>query len=98
MTVDIAGLVTLLLGGGAVATIGALFRGWVALRSGARAREREMIDDLGRSRDEADERARSERHDADFWRSTAAGYHWQLRRAGIEPAPAEPVPPSQRAA
>jgi len=62
-----------------------------SLRAGARARERETLAELIRSRNDAEA-------DRDFWRDTAAGYRWQLRDAGVEPDPAKPVQPSERRA
>lgn len=97
MNLDVTTVVSLLLGGGAVATLTAGFKGISALRSGARAREREAVDDLGKWRDEADRARRLAERDRDFWRNVAARYAGQLARAGIDPVPADPVPPSERA-
>lgn len=94
---QITALVALLLGGGAVATYRALFGGIASLRQGARAKEREAIQDLARWRDEADEARRTAETDRDYWQRVSAGYAGQLLRAGIEPVPPEPVPPSERA-
>ena len=94
--VDLTVIFNLLLGGGLVATLTAAVRGVTALRSGARAREREAVDDLGRWRDDLDRRARTAERDRDFWRNTAARYAWQIRQAGREPDPADPVAPSER--
>ncbi len=89
-------LFTLLLGGGGLATVQAVFKGLGSLRGGARAREREAVDDLARSRDAADERAEWAEADRDFWRDTAGRWRYQLVREGIEPVPPDPVPPSAR--
>lgn len=91
---DVSTAVAALLGGGGVAFLGAMFQGINSLRSGARAREREAIDDLGRQRDEADERLRWAIRDRDYWCRIQARYAAQLIRAGIDPDPAEPVAPS----
>ena len=82
-------LITALIGAGGATFVGSLIRGWGSLRTGARARERETLAELIRSRNEAEA-------DRDFWRDTAAGYRWQLRQAGIAPVPADPVQPSER--
>lgn len=89
-------LITALLGGGLVTTVGALARGWRSLRQGARAREREGVADLARWRDEADEARRVAERDRDYWRWVAGRYGYQLFRAGVDPVPADPVPPSER--
>jgi hypothetical protein len=89
-------LVTLLLGGGAVATLQAIFRGVGSLRGGARALEREAVNDLARARDAADDRAEWAEADRDFWHATAGRWRYQLVSKGIEPVPPDPVPPSAR--
>ena len=97
MNLDLTTVVSVLLGGGAVATLTAGFKGITALRSGARAREREAVDDLGRWRDELDRARRATERDRDYWRLVASRYAAQLVRAGIDPVPSDPVPPSERA-
>lgn len=92
----IVALVTLLLGGGGLATLQAVFKGFGSLRGGARVREREAVDDLARSRDAADERAEWAEADRDFWRDTAGRWRYQLVANGIDPIPPDPVPPSAR--
>ncbi|MEK8108642.1 hypothetical protein NKG94_34400 [Micromonospora sp. M12] len=89
-------VIAALLGGGGLAFIQALFSGVGSLRRGARAHERESVQDLARARDKADERAASAERDQDYWRRTAGGYAYQLTRGGLEPIPADPVPPSER--
>ncbi|MEU0081354.1 hypothetical protein ABZY58_25930 [Micromonospora tulbaghiae] len=93
----ITAVIAALLGGGGLAFIQALFSGVTSLRQGARAHERESVQDLARARDKADERAASAEADRDYWRRIAGGYAYQLTRAGVEPVPADPVPPSARA-
>lgn len=90
-------IITVLLSAGGATFFANLVRGWGTIKSGARAREREAVDDLARWRDELDERARNAEADRDFWRNVAARYSGQLARAGIEPVPADPVPPTERA-
>lgn len=92
----LTGVVTLLLGAGGATFVTTVVRGWGTLRSGARAREREAVDDLGRWRDESDERRRLAEADRDFWRQLAARRAAQLARAGID-IPDDPLPPSERA-
>lgn len=89
-------LVTLLLGGGGLAFAQAIFKGLGSLRGGARAREREAVDDLARARDHADDRALWAEADRDFWRDTAGRWRYQLVSNNIEPIPPDPVPPSAR--
>jgi hypothetical protein len=83
-------LITALISAGGATFIGTVLRGLGSLRAGARARERETVAETIRSRNLAE-------MDRDFWRDVAAGYRWQLRVAGIEPVPAAPVQPSERA-
>lgn len=89
-------LVTLLLGGGGLAFLQALFKGAGSLRGGARAREREAVNDLARARDAADERAEWAEADRDHWRDTAGRWRYQLVSNHIEPIPPDPEPPSAR--
>lgn len=93
---DVQTVVAALLGAGGATTITATIRGFTAIRSGANARAREAIDDLGRWRDELDRRARVAERDRDYWRGVCAAYGWQLRAAGRVPDPEFPIPPSER--
>lgn len=92
----ITAVIATLLGGGGLACIQALFSGVGSLRQGARAHERESVQDLARARDKADERADRAETDRDYWRNVSGGYAYQLRLAGVVPIPADPVPPSAR--
>ncbi|WP_431728252.1 hypothetical protein [Verrucosispora sp. TAA-831] len=92
----ITALIAGLLGGGGIAFLRALFSGVGSLRQGARAHERESVRDLARARDKADNRAETAETDRDYWRQVAGGYGYQLRLAGVEPIPPDPVPPSAR--
>jgi hypothetical protein len=94
--VDLSTLVATLLGAGGTLFITAVFKGVTSLRSGARAREKEAVDDLGRWRDDLDKRARTAERDRDYWCRLANRYAAQMIRAGVEPDPPEPVPPSER--
>lgn len=89
-------VIGLLLGGGGVAFLTTVIRGFSTIRSGAHAREREAVDDVGRARDDAERRLRVSERDRDYFRRVASGYAGQLVRAGIEPIPAEAIPPSER--
>lgn len=80
-------VVTALLGGGAATFVLSAARSWTAIRGGAKARERETINDLM-------ERARDAERDRDFWRAVAGDYGYQLRQAGKTPNPPDPVQPS----
>jgi hypothetical protein len=89
-------IVTVLLGGGGLAFLQAAFKGFGSLRGGARAHERQAVDDLSRARDKADARAEWAEADRDFWHDTAARWRYQLTVNGIQPYPPDPVPPSAR--
>jgi hypothetical protein len=89
-------LIVLVLGGGLAASFTTFIKGWITLRSGARAREHEVLANLREDLRETREELRWAEADRDYWRGTTAGAHWQLRQAGIQPKPAEPIPPSER--
>src|SRR4051812_25902379 len=91
-------IVAALMSAGGATFLGSLVRGYSSLRSGARARERETVQDLAQARDEAIGRERAELADSRFWQGVAAKYAYQLRLAGINPDPEQPEPPSERAA
>lgn len=82
-------LITALISAGGATWLGSVIRGLGSLRAGARARERETLSELIRSRNAAEA-------DRDFWRDVAGDYRWQLRVAGVAPVPANPVQPSER--
>lgn len=75
--------------GGLVALVTTIVKATRARREGVRALEREAISDLGRDR-------RLARADARFFAGIVGTYARQLRAAGIEPDPPNPVPPSER--
>lgn len=89
-------VVTALLSAGGAAFLGSVVKGWTTLRTGARARERETITDLGADRDRAVEGERVALADARFWQRIAGRYGYQLVQAGINPDPEVPEPPSER--
>jgi hypothetical protein len=91
-------VVTLLLGSGGALFVQNLFKGLTTLRGGARAREREAVNDLARARDAADNRAEWAEADRDFWRDVAGRWRYQLVSHNVEPNPSEPEPPSARRA
>jgi hypothetical protein len=91
-------VLTLLLGGGAVATISALFKGVQALQSGARAREKDTVNDLVRQRKEAWDDRDKAIDERDYWRNWAGTVEFHARQSGVtlpnrpaEPVHAEPV-------
>ena len=96
MNVDITTVIVALLGGGGVALVATSFRGISTLRTGARAREREAVDDLGKDREEERTMRRQAERDRDYWRRICFTYIGQMERAGMKPVPEEPVPPSER--
>lgn len=100
---DIATLVNLLIGGGALAIIAAFFQGIKSLREGANAKQREAIKDLEKWRDEAEGKwlASESRNsiiarDRDFFRAMCGRYVQQIYQCGGVPDPEEPIPPSER--
>jgi hypothetical protein len=86
---DLNALITLLLGGGAIGTFVAIFKGLRSLRSGAYARQNRFIDRLER-------RAQVAEEDADYLRGVVGAYYYQLRAAGQTPDPPEVDLPSRR--
>lgn len=82
-------LITALISAGGATFVGSVAKGWGSLRAGARARERETLTELIRSRNAAEA-------DRDYWRDVAGGYRWQLRLVGVEPDPAKPIQPSEQ--
>lgn len=92
---DTGELLTLLLGGGAVATFSALFTGIKSLQTGARARERETVASLVAQRKEAWEDKNFADDVADYWRVWAGTVEYEARRNGVElpQRPPEPVKP-----
>lgn len=104
---DVGQLLTLLLGGGMVATITAVFSGVKSLREGSRSRERDTISDLIARRKEADEerdKARDERDEAfnardrafnqrDYWRNWAALLEYTILQNMPDKMPVKPTPP-----
>lgn len=87
-------IVTALISTGGVTLVTRFFRGWQSLRTGARASTRGVIEDLAKSRDETEDRYGAALRDLEFWRNTAGSYMFQMRRQGLMPDPADPVPPS----
>lgn len=73
-------------------------RSWLALRAGARSRERDAWDDMLDHNDYLDARARLAEMDRDYLRSALAHARWQLVQAGIDPVPLDVVLPSERLA
>jgi hypothetical protein len=91
--VETGELLTLLLGGGAVATIGAFFQGVKSLQSGARVRERETVTDLVAQRKEAWDDRDFANDTSDYWRAWAGTVEYEARRSGVTlpNRPPEPV-------
>lgn len=88
-------LLALLLGGGAVATIGAVFQGIRSLQTGARARERDTVNTLVKQRKEAWADRDYAIEERDYWRSWAGRVEYVAGRAGadIPEKPPYPVKP-----
>ena len=85
-------LLTLLLGGGAVATITALFQGIRSLQTGARARDKDTLNDLVLQRKEAWEDRDLAQDERDYWRNWAGQVEYYARVHGVE-LPARPPEP-----
>src|SRR5690242_7205639 len=89
----------LILGGGLVATIGAVFKGLQMFRNSMTVRTRNAVSDLERWRLEADTRTKEARADADwyldladYWRARAGMAEFQARSAGVTLDPPPPLP------
>ena len=107
---DTGDLLTLLLGGGATATIVALFNGLKSIREGSRSRERDTIADLIQRRKESDDerdKARDERDEAevraeialnqrDYWRNWAGMLEYTILQIDPAKLPPKPLPPNPR--
>lgn len=85
-------LLALLLGGGAVATIGAFFQGIKSLRDGARAREKDTINDLVRQRKEAWIDRDNETDLRKYWQDWAGTVVYHARANGVELPEPPPLP------
>lgn len=85
-------LLALLLGGGAVATIGAVFQGIRSLQTGARARERDTVNTLVKQRKEAWSDRDYSNEERDYWRSWAGRMEYLATRAGVEIPEKPPYP------
>jgi len=100
---DVGQLLTLLLGGGAVATITALFNGVKSLREGSRSRERDTIGDLIQRRKDAEEE-RDRAYDArdrafderDYWRNWAGSLEYVCEQRGVGMPTKPPMPPEEK--
>ena len=91
-------IVVALLSVGGAAFIWYATRSYLAVRAGARSRERDAWDDMLDHNDYLDARARLAEMDRDYLRQALAYARWQLVTAGIEPNPREVVLPSERLA
>lgn len=93
------GWLGVVLGGGGVAFLGALFKGFQLLRDGARAREREAIAGLEKWREDSDKRAERALEQADYlrllaayWQTRAGTLEYELNRHGLTAPTALPLP------
>lgn len=80
VSVDVNNLITLILGGGAIGTFVAIFKGVKSLRSGAYARQNRLIDRLER-------RAESAEEDCRYLQVVVGRYAYQLTLSGRTPDP-----------
>jgi hypothetical protein len=96
--VTVSQLLTLLLGGGAVATITALFNGIKSLREGSRGKERDTIaglikdrKDAQEDRDKAEDARDAMMNERDQWRNWAGRLEYGLAQHGVELPPGRPT-------
>lgn len=92
---DVGQLLTLLLGGGAVATITTIFNGVKTLREGSRVRERDTIRDLVEQLHEAWEYKEFAISERDYWRDWAGTLEYIINSSGIE-LPQKPQKPIRK--
>lgn len=92
VTLDVGQLLTLLLGGGMVATVSALFSGIKSLREGARARERDTIADLISQRNEAWTDRDAALDERDYWRNWAGTLEYLALSQGVVVPTKPPLP------
>lgn len=96
MSVDLSDVLVALLSMGGATFVWFATRSWLALRAGARSRERDAWDDMLDHNDYLDARARLAEMDRDYLRQALAYARWQLTQAGITPEPRDVVLPSER--
>lgn len=89
---NVQDILTLLLGGGAVTTIAAFFKGVKTLREGARSREKDVISDLRTWREESNEERELAERQRDYWRDKAAEYRYRLMNEFGVDLPSEQPP------
>lgn len=87
-------LLTLLLGGGFVATLTAAFQGVRSLQTGARTREKETVSALVNQRNEAWVDRDNQTDAKDYWRNWAGTVEYLAGQGGVvlPPRPPEPIP------
>lgn len=93
---NVSELLTLLLGGGAVATLGALFQGIRSLQNGARTREKETVKELVKQRKQAWIERDNSNAQADYWRRWAAIVEYEASRNGLQLPPRPPEPTEKK--
>lgn len=80
-------LLTLVLGGGLVAAVQGVFNAVATYRTGARARERDVLTDSESWRRAAYDELRETERELDWWRDRAAGLWQQCLEHGGKPGP-----------
>lgn len=86
-------LLTLVLGGGLLATIQGATKAVTAYREGARARERDVMTDSEAWRISADDARRCAERERDWWRNRSAVLWQQCVEHGGQPGPLGSPPP-----
>lgn len=93
---DVGTIMAAVLSAGGVTFLTTLFQGVRSMRAGARAAQKEAIEDLRGWQARTDVQLQDCRADIDYWRDLAAERGSQLRLAGLVPADPTPIPPSRR--
>lgn len=95
MNPNLSSVLVALLSIGGAAFVWYATRSYLALRAGARSRERDAWDDMLDHNDYLDARARRAEMDRDYLHRALAHARWQLVQAGITPEPLDVHLPSE---
>ncbi|EMF02465.1 hypothetical protein J7W19_29045 [Streptomyces mobaraensis NBRC 13819 = DSM 40847] len=92
---QVAEIITALLGVGGITSLGLFFRASQARRDGFNKARAQHIQDLERWRTEANKALEQMQEVADYWRRVAADFEHQLRTHGITPQTTATKPGSE---
>lgn len=84
---DLPSILALVLAGGLGATVQGITSAITTYRSGARARERDVLSDLSQWRQAAEDSRREAERELEWWRDRAAGLWQQCIEHGGDPGP-----------